>query len=62
MALLKQAEAGTQVPELCHKYGMSSANFYRCRSRYEGMDASLMSRMKELQAEKRRLKKIWLFL
>ena len=59
MAILKQAEAGTPVPELCREHGMSSASFYKWRSKYGGMDASLMTRMKELEAENRQLKKMY---
>ena len=59
MAILKQAEAGTPVPELCREYGMSSASFYKWRAKYGGMDASLMARMKELEDENRRLKKMY---
>ena len=46
VAILKQAEAGTPVPELCREHGMSSATFYKWRSKYGGMDASLMARVK----------------
>jgi putative transposase len=56
---LKQAEAGTPVPELCREHGISSALFYRWRSKYGGMDASMMVRMKELEDENRRLKKMY---
>ena len=59
MAILKQAEAGTPVPELCREHGMSSASFYKWRSKYGGMDASLMARMKELEDENRHLKKMY---
>ncbi len=57
MAILKQAEAGTPVPELCREHGMSSATFYKWRAKFGGMDASLMARLKELEAENARLKK-----
>jgi putative transposase len=57
--ILKQAEAGSPVPELCREHGMSSASFYKWRSKYGGMDASMMSRMKELEDENRRLKKMY---
>ena len=57
--ILKQAEAGTPVPELCREHGMSSASFYKWRAKYGGMDASLMRRLKELEAENRRLKKMY---
>ena len=57
--ILKQAEAGTPVPELCREHGMSSAAFYKWRAKYGGMDASLMARLKELEEENRRLKKMY---
>ena len=59
MTILKQAEAGTPVPELCREHGMSSATFYKWRAKYGGMDASLMARLKELEDENRRLKKMY---
>lgn len=59
MAILKQAEAGTPVPELCREHGMSSATFYKWRAKYGGMDASMMARLKELEEENRRLKKMY---
>lgn len=59
LAILKQAENGVPVSELCREHGMSSAAFYQWRSKYGGMDASLMKRMKELEAENRRLKKMY---
>jgi putative transposase len=59
MASIKQAEAGTPVPELCREHGMSSASFYKWRSKYGGMDASMMTRLKELEDENRRLKKMY---
>ena len=59
MAVLKQSEAGTPVPELCREHGMSSATFYKWRAKFGGMDASLMARMKELEEENRRLKKMY---
>ena len=59
LGVLKQAEAGTPVPELCREHNISSATFYKWRAKYGGMDASLMSRMKELEEENRRLKKMY---
>jgi len=59
MAILNQAEAGAPVPELCREHGMSSATFYKWRSKYAGMDASLMARLKELEEENCRLKKMY---
>ena len=60
LAILKQAENGAPVTELCREHGMSSAAFYKWRSRYGGMDASLMARMKELEEENRRLRKMYI--
>ena len=59
MAILKQAEAGSTVPDLCREHGMSSAAFYKWRTKYGGMDVSMMSRMKELEEENRRLKQMY---
>ena len=59
LAILKQAEGGLPVPELCREHGMSSATFYKWRAKFGGMDASLMKRMKELEDENRRLKKMY---
>jgi putative transposase len=57
MAILKQADNGVPIPELCREHGMSSSSFYKWRTKYGGMDASLMTKMKELEDENRRLKK-----
>lgn len=59
LSILKQAEAGSPVPELCREHGMSSATFYKWRSKFGGMDTSLMVRLKELEAENRRLKMMY---
>jgi putative transposase len=59
LAILKQAENGIPVTELCREHGMSSAAFYKWRAKYGGMDASLMARMKELERENARLKKMY---
>ncbi len=59
LAILKQAEAGTPIPELCREHGISSASFYKWRAKYGGMDASLMTRLKELEEDNRRLKKMY---
>ena len=60
MAVLKQAEIGAAVPELCREHGISSATFYKWRAKFGGMDVSLMAKMKELEDENRRLKKMYL--
>lgn len=59
MAVLKQSEAGTPVPDLCREHGISSATFYKWRAKFGGMDVSLMAKMKELEEENRRLKKLY---
>ncbi len=59
IAILKQAEGGSPAPELCREHGISSATFYKWRAKFGGMDASLMARLKELEDENRRLKKMY---
>lgn len=59
MGILKQNEQGVPVPELCREHGMSSAQFYKWRAKFGGMDASMMKRLKELEDENRRLKKMY---
>ena len=59
LAILKQNESGITVADLCREHGMSDATFYNWRSKFGGMDASLMKRMKELEEENRRLKKMY---
>jgi len=58
-AVLRQAEGGVPVSELCRKHGMSSASFYKWRAKFGGMDASLISEMNDLAEENRRLKRIY---
>jgi len=57
--ILNQAEAGTPVTELCREHGMSDATFYKWRAKFGGMDVSMMARLKELEEENRRLKKMY---
>ena len=59
MEALKRVEAGLAVPELCRELGISSATFYKWRAKYGGMDAPMISRMKELELENGRLKKMY---
>ena len=58
-AILKEAEAGLAVPEVCRKHNISSATFYKWRAKYGGMGTSHMARLKELEEENRRLKKMY---
>lgn len=59
LSILKQAEAGNAIPALCREHGISAATFYKWRAKYGGMDASMMARLKELESENSRLKKMY---
>ena len=59
LAILRQGEGGMPVSELCREHAMSNASFYKWRSKYGGMDASMISQMKALEDENRRLKKMY---
>ena len=59
LSILKQSEQGVPVATLCREHGMGNSTFYKWRSKYGGMDASLMSRMRELEQENSRLKKMY---
>ena len=58
-AILKEAEGGISVTDICRTHGISQASFYKWRSKYGGMDATLIKRMKELETENLRLKKMY---
>ena len=60
MDALKRVEAGLPVPDLCREAGISVATFYKWRAKYGGMDTSMMARMKELEEENRRLRKMYI--
>ena len=57
---VKQVESGIGVLDICRELGVSSATFHKWRAKYGGMDVSMMSRMKELEEENRRLKNMYL--
>ena len=59
LAILRQAEGGGPVAQLCREHGMSTASFYKWRAKYGGMDASMISQMKTVEDENRRLKKMF---
>jgi len=59
IAILRQAEGGVPVSELCREHGMSDASFYKWRAKYGGMDASMVSKMKAMEDENRRLKRMY---
>ena len=59
MAVLKQAEGGTPVAEPCREHGISSVTCYKWRTKFGGLDFPQLARMKELEEENRRLKKMY---
>ena len=59
LSIPRQADGGVPVAELCREHGMSSASFYKWRAKFGGMDASMISQMKAIEEENRRLKKMF---
>ena len=59
MGVLRQAEGGLAVADLCREHAISTATFYKWRSKFGGMDASMISEMKGIEDENRRLKKMF---
>ena len=59
MSVLKQLEAGVTVAELSREHNVSTATPYQWRAKYGGMDTSMIKRLKELEAENARLKKMY---
>ena len=59
VSFLKEAEAGRKVSEICREHGVSTATFYQWRSKYGGMEASDVKRLKELQSENEKLKRMY---
>jgi putative transposase len=57
--ILKEAEAGIAVEELSRKHGFSKSTFYKWKAKYSGMDASALKRLKELEEENQRLKRMY---
>ena len=58
IGFLKQAEAGIPIAEICRKGGFSDATFYKWRSKFGGMDVPDAQRLRELEAENAKLKKL----
>lgn len=58
IGILKEAEAGIPVRELCRKYGISDATYYNWKAKYGGMTVGDAKRLKQLEDENRRLKQI----
>ena len=59
VSFLKEAEAGRKVSEICREHGVITATFYQWRSKYGGMEASDVKRLKELQSENEKLKRMY---
>ena len=59
VAILKQADSGMKVEQLCQQHAMSSATYYNWKSKYGGMEASDVKRLKELEEENHQLKKMY---
>lgn len=59
VSILKESDAGIKTSELCRQYGISPATFYKWKSKYGGLEASDVRRLKELEDENRRLKQLY---
>ena len=58
IGILREAEAGAQIRDLCRRNGVTEQTFYRWRTKYGGMDVSEARRLQQLEEENRRLKRI----
>lgn len=58
VSILKQQESGAPVDLLCREHGISSGTFYRWKSKYSGMDASDLKKLKDLETENAKLKRL----
>ena len=59
VGVLKEVEAGAKVAETCSKYGIAEATYYKWKTRYAGLEVSQLRRMKDLESECARLKKMY---
>lgn len=59
IAILREGDSGINVSELCRKHGISNATYYKWKSKYGGLDASDLKRLKEMEAENSELKKMY---
>jgi putative transposase len=59
IAILKEGEAGIKVKEICRKHGISDATYYNWKSKYGGMNASDLKRIKEMEQELSQLKRMY---
>lgn len=59
VSILKEADAGMKVADICRKHGVSEPTYYKWKSKYGGLEASELKRIKELEAENAKLKKMY---
>lgn len=59
VSILKEADAGRPIKEVCRQHGISDATYYKWKSKYGGMEASDLKRVKELEAENTKLKRLF---
>lgn len=59
VAVLKEVDSGMKVSEVCRKHGISEATYYNWKSKYGGLDASELKRIRELEAENAKLKRMY---
>ena len=59
ISILKEADAGVKVKDVCRRHGISDATYYNWKSKYGGMKASDLKRMKEMQGELRQYKRMY---
>lgn len=59
VAILKEADAGMPVKDICRKHGISQPTYYKWKSKYGGLEASELRRVKDLEAENARLKRMY---
>jgi len=59
VSILKEADAGVPVKEVCRKYGISSPTYYNWKSKFGGMDASQLKRLKEIEQELNQMKRMY---
>lgn len=59
ISILKEADAGMQIKQLCRKHGISDATYYNWKSKYGGMSASELKRLREMEAENAKLKRMY---
>ena len=57
--ILKEADAGMKVKDLCRKHGISDATYYKCKSKFGAMEASDLRRVRELEADNAKLKRMY---